>query len=123
MRDNHENTTRDEHARAERGNLDLDGMIVGMGDTACDAAIPGIPISPLGEDRSIALEWSVLGCTDRCAPHVSRNNEVAHHLRGLAHRDARQDFVELLDFLPARLVLHDASVLPKDPEFEVLHQG
>ena len=98
-------------------------MIVGMGNPACDAAIPRIPISPLGEDRSIALEWSVLRCTDRCASHVSGDNESAHHRRGLAHRDARQDFVELLDFLPAHLVLHDASVLPKDPEFEVLQQG
>jgi hypothetical protein len=117
----HDRTPATREARAGQTVLDLDGMIVGLRNPARDAAIPRISVSAFGENGRIALERRVLGCTDRSATHVSRDNEVAHHLRGLAHGDPRQDFVELLYFVTARLVLHNAPVLSENPELPALH--
>ena len=63
----------------------------------------------------------MLGGTDGSSSHVSRDDEIAHLLRGLAHGDVRQDIVEELEFCASAFIGDNAPILPEDPEFEVPH--
>ena len=101
--------------------LDFHSVVVTSRDPARDAPVPSVSIAALGEDGRVALQGCVLGGTDGSSSHVSRDDEIAHLLRGLAHGDVRQDIVEELEFCASAFIGDNAPILPEDPEFEVPH--